>query len=134
MTVDQSTAVAQARDGRDFLDRAFALVDAMDIDAYVDLYTEDGRFTFGNAPAAEGRAAVREGLEQFYATIDGMSHEFVAKWWAEPAVGIVEARVTYTRKDSSTITLPVTTIYRLRDGKAADVRVYMDVNPLFAPA
>ena len=123
---------AQPATDLNFLDRAFALVDAMDIDGYIDLYTEDGRFTFGNAPTAQGREAVRAGLEQFYATISGMRHDFVAKWWAEPDIGIVEARVTYTRLDGSTITLPVTTIYRLRDGRASDVRVYMDVNPLFA--
>jgi len=134
MTSTSNATSTPSQTGPDFLDRAFALVDSMDIDAYLAMYTPDGRFTFGNAPAAEGKDAVRAGLEAFYGSIAGMSHAFVGKWWAEPEVGIVEAVVTYTRKDSSTISLPVTTIYRLRDGLAADVRVFMDVNPLFAAA
>lgn len=116
----------------DFLDRAFALVDAMDLDGYVALYTDDGRFTFGNGPTAVGPEAVRAGLAGFYATVAGMRHEFVGKWWPQPDVGITEARVTYTRPDSSAVTLPVMTIYRLRGDRAADVRVYMDITPLFA--
>jgi limonene-1,2-epoxide hydrolase len=129
-TVD--TPAAAPTGGPDFLDRAFGLVDDMDLDGYVDLYADDGRFTFGNAPTAVGPTEVRAGLAGFYATIAGMRHEFVAKWWPEPDVGITEARVTYTRLDRSSVTLPVVTIYRLRAGKAADVRVYMDVNPLSA--
>ena len=134
MSAAPDTSPARGTGEPDFLDQAFALVDAMDLDGYVALYTDDGRFTFGNGPTAAGRDAVRAGLAGFYATIAGMRHELLDRWWPQPDVGITEARVTYTRPDATTVTLPVVTIYRLRGGQAADVRVYMDVTPLFAAA
>ena len=83
LTLDQNSALRDACAGQDFLDRTFGLVEAMELDAYVDLYTQDGRFSFRNAPTtAEGRAAVRVGLEQFSASIAGMSHAVVATWRA----------------------------------------------------
>lgn len=36
----------------------------------------------------------------------------------------------YTRKDGDTVTVPVVTIYRERDGEIADFRVFIDLTPL----
>ena len=40
--------------------------------------------------------------------------------------------MTYTRKDSSTVSLPVVTIYRGDGEQIDDYRIFMDVAPLFA--
>ena len=45
---------------------------------------------------------------------------------------IVEADVTYTRLDGSTVTVPVVTIYRSRGGRIDDYRVFIDLAPVFA--
>ena len=42
------------------------------------------------------------------------------------------ATVTYTRKDGTTIALPVVTIYRGEGELIEDYRIFMDVAPLFA--
>ena len=42
---------------------------------------------------------------------------------AEPAVG----------HDGSRLTLPCANVFRLRDGRIADYRIYMDINPVLAP-
>jgi hypothetical protein len=45
---------------------------------------------------------------------------------------IAESDVTSTRKDGSTVTAPVVTIYRSGGELIDDYRVYLDVAPLFA--
>ena len=55
----------------------------------------------------------------------------IEQWNNGPAT-IVEAVVTYTRKDGSTISLPVVTIYRTAGELIDDYRIFMDVAPLFA--
>ena len=40
--------------------------------------------------------------------------------------------MTYTRKDGSTVTVPVTTIYRGPGDLIDDYRIYIDLAPLFA--
>jgi hypothetical protein len=67
---------------------------------------------------------------QFCDGIDGLSHALVERW-EDPAT-IVEADVTYTRKDGGTVTVPVVTIYREADGLIRDYRVFIDLAPLFA--
>ena len=60
-----------------------------------------------------------------------MSHAPVDRWESEEGT-VVEADVTYTRKDGGTVTVPVVTIYRERDGEIVDYRVFIDLAPLFA--
>ena len=46
---------------------------------------------------------------------------------------IVEANVTYTRRDGQAVTLPVVTIYRTdANDLISDYRVYTDIAPVFA--
>ena len=63
--------------------------------------------------------------------LDGVSHSVVEQW-SSGAGTVVEADVTYTRKDGSRVTVPVVTIYRERDGEIADYRIFIDLAPLFA--
>ena len=43
----------------------------------------------------------------------------------------VEARVTYTRADDTTVTVPVVTIYRSSGDLIDDYRIFIDLAPLF---
>ncbi len=60
-----------------------------------------------------------------------MSHTVVEVFEAGEAT-IAESNVTYTRKDGSTVTVPVVTIYRSGGDLIDDYRVYIDLAPLFA--
>ncbi len=52
--------------------------------------------------------------------------------WESQDGTVAEAEVTYTRKDGSTVTVPVTTIYRGSGDLIEDYRIYIDLAPLFA--
>ena len=52
----------------------FAAIDAMDAENFVAYLTPDVRFRFANADPAIGRAQVTEGVNGFWASIDGLTH------------------------------------------------------------
>jgi uncharacterized protein (TIGR02246 family) len=113
-------------------DRVFAAVDAMKPDAFVEFFAEDGRFVFGNSEPLHGRQAIVAGLDGFFATIQGLRHELVHEWIVR-ADTIVESRVTYTRLDGGTVTVPAVSIWQLGDdGLIADYRIFVDLAPLYA--
>src|SRR3954464_15930896 len=89
----------------------FADIDSMEPDAFARHLADDVSFRFGNADPVIGRENVRDTWGGFCAGIAGVSHAVIEQWNDGPAT-IVEANVTYTRKDDSTVSLPVVTIYR----------------------
>jgi ketosteroid isomerase-like protein len=109
----------------------FRTVDGMDMEGYLARHTDDVRFRFANSPTTTGREAIREGLTQLWGSINGLRHDFVQIWDTAEA-GISEAVTVYTRKDGSEVGIPVTTILRKRGDLVEDVRIYMDLAPLFA--
>jgi hypothetical protein len=108
----------------------FADIDSMDPDAFAAHLADDVSFKFGNSDPVIGRQAVRDTWAGFCDGIAGVSHEVIEQWDQGPAT-IVESTVTYTRKDQSTISLPVVTIYRGEGELIDDYRIFMDVAPLF---
>jgi hypothetical protein len=74
---------------------------------------------------------VRDVWAGFCDGIAGVSHEVIEQF-EQGSATIVESTVTYTRKDGTTISLPVVTIYRGAGELIDDYRIFMDVAPLFA--
>ena len=109
----------------------FSDIDSMDPDAFAAHLAEDVTMRFGNADPIRGRTAVRDTWAGFCDGIDGVSHSLVERWESGPGT-VVEANVTYTRKDGGTVTVPVVTIYREQDGLINDYRIFIDLAPLFA--
>ena len=109
----------------------FADIDSMQPDRFAQHLSPDATMRFGNAPLVSGRNAIRDAWASFCETVDGVQHDVVEQWEAGDAT-IVEASVTYTRKDQSLVTVPVVTIYRAGDDLIDDYRIFIDLAPLFA--
>lgn len=109
----------------------FADIDSMQPDRFAAHLADDVRFRFGNADPVHGRDAVRDVWAGFCETVDGVSHEIVEQFESGNAT-IAESNVTYTKKDGSTVTVPVVTIYRADGDLIDDYRVFVDLAPLFA--
>jgi ketosteroid isomerase-like protein len=109
----------------------FADIDSMEPDRFAQHLSPDATMRFGNAPVVRGRDAIRDAWASFCDTVDGVHHDIVEQWEAGDAT-IVEASVTYTRKDRSRVTVPVVTIYRAGGELIADYRIFIDLAPLFA--
>ena len=109
----------------------FKDIDSMDPDAFARHLADDVRFTFGNGDTVVGRDEVRDVWARFCDGIDGVRHDVIEEFEQGDAT-IVESTVTYTRKDATTVALPVVTIYRGAGELIDDYRIFMDVAPLFA--
>jgi ketosteroid isomerase-like protein len=114
-----------------WLEALFGAIDASDAEGFVGYLTEDAVFCFGNAPPMRGRAAIEQGVRQFFATI-GQSRHRIARVWAAPEAVALDGLVTYTRLDGSEVTLPFADTLVLRGERVAEYFIYVDVAPLFA--
>lgn len=116
---------------RDRLGDLFAAIDANDADRFVDFLAEKASFRFGSAPPAQGKEAIHAAVGGFFASIAGCRHT-VTRTIADGDVLICEGEVTYTRHDSSEITLPFANIFELEGDLISSYKIYADAGPLYA--
>lgn len=109
----------------------YAAVDAMNMEKYLAYHTNDVKFRFGSTPTSTGKEPVIQGLTQLWNGLESMRHNITGIWIVDNVV-VVEADITYTRKDGKAIILPAATVLRLNGDLVDDVRINMDINPLFA--
>ena len=112
-------------------DQLIADIDSMEPDRFAAHLADDVTMHFGNAEPIHGRQAARDAWAGFCRDLHGVHHDVVEQWRID-GTAIVEAQVTYTRGDDSTVTVPVVTIYRERGEGIHDYRIYIDLAPLFA--
>ena len=119
-------------DNRAFFDDLFTGIDARDARQFADHFTEDGIFRFGNLPPVNGRAAIHDFIDAFFASIGGISHQFDDCWSVEPTRAVCAGEVTYVRLDGSKLTVPWATVSSFRDGLLAEYLAYVDASQLYA--
>ena len=115
-----------------WLDRYTAAIDTMDVEQQLPFFTDDATFTFGNNPPMTGHDGIRAGIGAFFGGIHGIRHTVTHCWQPDDETVIVEFETTYIRLDDTKVTLNAGAVFRLRDDKIADYRVYADVTPVFA--
>jgi ketosteroid isomerase-like protein len=112
----------------------FAALDAGNIETALGFMAEDVALRLGSFDPTVGHAGFAALATTMGGVVASMSHDLLAVWTTgepDPAV-ICEAAVTYRRHDGSELTLPCVSVFRVRDGRVADYRIYMDINPVFA--
>jgi len=113
------------------LAQVFADIDAFNPDKFVANLTPDAVFRFANADPVTGRAAVKEAVAGFFATIDGLTHH-LRNVWEFGDTAIVQADVEYRRKDGKTVTVPNADILTYDGDLVRDWRIYIDITPIYA--
>lgn len=114
-------------------EQLFADIDTMQPERFTAHLAENVTMRFGNADPVHGRAAVGQAWGDFCAGIAGVAHALRNRWTVGDTT-IVEADVTYTRRDGGRVTVPVATIYHEGPAGIDDYRIYIDLAPLFAGA
>ena len=105
-------------------------IDSMEPERFTQHLAKDAVMRFGNAEPVHGRDTIRDVWAGFCDGIAGVRHALIEQW-EQGAATIVEADVTYTRKDGSEVTVPVVTIYRAPGDLIEDYRIFIDLAPLF---
>ena len=111
----------------------FASIDAQNTPKFLSFLAPNVRFQFGNWPAVVGLEATGASVDQFFGSIQALSHKLLNVWVTDEHA-VARGEVTYTRKDSSQVTLPFTNVYLIEGGKINDYQIHMDINPLYAQA
>lgn len=109
----------------------FKSIDAKDADRFASFVAEDGVFLFGNAPAVNGRGAIRDAVAGFFGSVRALSHEIQG---VTEAGGQLWSRgiVTYVRHDGSSLTVPFGNYFEMREGKIRHYQIYVDASALYA--
>jgi ketosteroid isomerase-like protein len=126
------TAIRKMKSGRnELIERYYETVDAMDLVAFKAMHSDNARVIFANYPPAVGPDQIAEAIGQFWSTIGGLKHNVVNRW-DNPDESILEAAVDYTRKDGKAVRLPCVSILKPEGDKVGELRVFIDVAPLYA--
>ncbi|NUP02233.1 MAG: nuclear transport factor 2 family protein [Nonomuraea sp.] len=99
-------------------------------DELADLYAEDGvhEFPFGGLPPYEGREAVREGYRAAWGASPAVPQEVervALHRTADPEVVVVEQNA-HVKVGDQPITVPGLLVLRIRDGRIARCKDFMD--------
>lgn len=89
-------------------------------------FTEDGVYHNMPMAPAEGREAIEEFIAGFTAAVDGIDF-IVHRQLADGDVVMNERTDVMRFKDGRTLSLPVTGVFEVRDGKIAAWRDYFDM-------
>jgi ketosteroid isomerase-like protein len=106
-------------------------VDNLRLDEYVRRHTDDVVVKFGNNPPAVGKEQVRQAIGGFFQSIGGMRHRFI-NVYEEGDTAILELEIDYTRKDGGQVSVPAMSVLHRRGELVDQLRIYVDVAPVFA--
>lgn len=116
----------------DWIKRLFGSIDNMDTEAFLGFLEDDAMFRFGSWQEVIGKEAIGKTIDDFFASIKGLSHK-ILKTWFEADTVICQGGVTYTRTDDSNITIPFVDIYRMHGNLISEYLIYIDIKPLYSP-
>lgn len=110
----------------------FSHGEAFDSEGFVTFFTDNPVYQFANFEPCLSKSAIAKSADDFFSRISAVYHDIKMIWEIADLV-FVEMDVTYWRKDGSVITLPCSDIFRLEGNKFSELRIFMDVNPVFNP-
>ncbi|MBG1239701.1 nuclear transport factor 2 family protein [Nostoc sp. NZL] len=116
----------------DLVKRLFSRGEAFDAEGFITFFTDTPVYQFGNFEVCLDKAAIKKSAENFFSQISAVYHDIKMIREIEDVV-FVEMDVIYWRKDGSVVTLPCSDIFRVEGDKFSELRIFMDVNPVFNP-
>ena len=117
-------------DKQKFVREVFKAIDDMDAGRFADFMADDANFKFANLETVSGREQINEFAGGFFSSIDSISHDIAGVYKDEDAI-VSHGMVTYTRKDSSSLTVPFATIMKMNDEQIKDYLVHVDASELY---
>jgi ketosteroid isomerase-like protein len=107
----------------------FARGEAFDSGGFTEFFIDNPVYQFGNYEPCLDKGAIYHSVEAFFSQVSALYHDIKMMWETDNGV-FVEMDVTYWRKDGSEITLPCADIFRFEGEKVAELRIFMDANPV----
>ncbi|VEP12874.1 Ethyl tert-butyl ether degradation EthD (fragment) [Hyella patelloides LEGE 07179] len=111
----------------------FSRGEAFDSQGFITFFTDTPVYQFGNFEVCFDRESIKKSADNFFSQIDAVYHEIKMIWELGDLV-FVEMDVIYWRKDGSVVSLPCCNIFRVEGDKFSELKIFMDVNPVFEPS
>ncbi len=111
----------------------FIAGESMNVENFVKFYTEDAHYQFSNFPVAYGPQGIIDSSQGFLQTVAKVHHH-ITKMWEEGDTVICEMEVTYVRYDGKVFRLPCCDTVVFKGDKVQELRIYMDISPVFETA
>ncbi|UCH85453.1 MAG: nuclear transport factor 2 family protein [Candidatus Latescibacterota bacterium] len=119
--------------GTGWIARLFQSIDNRDADTFVTFLSDDVLFRFGNAESVNGKTSVGEVVRGFFDSISALQHDIRDVWEQHDAV-VCHGIVTYTRHDSSTLTVPFANVFKMDGELIREYLIFVDVSQLYDSA
>ncbi len=135
ITTNGKNSISEKVPGRnaELVKRLFSRGEAFDSEGFITFFTDNPLYQFGNFEVCLDKESIKKSADAFFSKISAVYHEIKMMWEVEDVV-FVEMDVTYWRKDGSLISLPCCDIFRVEGDKFSELRIFMDVNPVFDPS
>lgn len=117
----------------EILKSVFLAGESMNLDNFVQCFTDDAVYQFSNFPIAYGPEGIRESSADFLKQVEGVHHHFKDTWEMQDGSVICEMENTYIRHDGKVITLPCSDVIRLKGDKVQEMLIFMDISPVYTP-
>ena len=117
----------------DWVNAYYDDVDHMRLDEWLARHTDDVVVRFGNNPPARGKEEVGDNIGGFWSMIGGLKHTILRSYEVDGTT-ILEVDVDYTRKDGNHVVVPCTSFLHREGDLVDELRVYIDLAPVFAEA
>jgi hypothetical protein len=111
----------------------FQSIDDQNAEAFVTFLSDSVIFQFGNAEPVKGKIAVGYAVSGFFGSIKALRH-IVTETLEQPGTVICHGTVTYTRHDSSILSVPFANIFKLDANLIKEYLIYVDISELYKKA
>jgi uncharacterized protein (TIGR02246 family) len=119
-------AVAGSREeSRAIVEQIVAAYNAKDAEALAALYHPDARYWSALGDWQEGLPAIRRHIEELHRTLPD-EEMAILSLIGGPGVAVAEFRSTGTAPSGKPYTIEFTEVVEVRDGRIAEVKVYLD--------
>jgi len=114
----------------EIIKQLFLAGESMDLDNFVQYFTDDALYQFGNNPVVYGMEGIKGASVEFLKKVEGIHHHLKNIWEVGDNEMVVEMEVTYIRHDGKVFTLPCCDIIRLKGDKLQQMLIFMDISPV----
>lgn len=117
--------------GVSWVKRLFQSIDNKDTKSFITFIADDIFFRFGNAEPIHGKNNVENVIKGFFESIKALQHD-ISETWSQGDTVICHGFVTYTRHDSSTLTVPFANIFKMDGAVISEYLIYVDISELYS--
>ena len=113
-----------------FVTEVYQSIDRADAAKFASYLTPNGSFRFANHPSVTGNQEVEDFVDGFFKSMKCISHSNLEYWATEDAV-FVNGTVTYTRHNETTLSLPFSCTWKMKEHLIDQYLIFIDSSELY---